>query len=261
MSELTGHVKQLEKLVDALKKADKVSASESDTLGLLASALSSLDGFDVSRARQAILERQTLVREALEQQISARRQELEQAARAAGLPFRRLSASDRVGSFSVDYSSRKVKLSVGSEELVTFDETSGSKVLERIVAEQDRLNALLIPRERFFKVLKTAFAMARADGKVSDGKAKIKELFPYIAVARQLTSDAFRKKPSAKSYLDYSLAMLAYELSKFGDSEQGWACGSERLSNQGPAMSTQQEAVVLPDATGNPVQVLWVWIA
>lgn len=261
MSELTGYVKQIEKLADALKKAEKATASESEAVSLLAGALSALDGLDVTRARQAIVERQTLVRESLEQQVAARRQELEHAARAAGLPFRRLSASDRVGSFSVDYSSRKVKLSIGSEELVTLDETSGSKVLERIVAEQDRLNASLIPRERFFKVLKTAFAMARADGKVSDGKVKIKELFPYIAVARQLTSDAFRKKPSAKSYLDYSLAMLAYELSKFGDSDQGWACGSERLSNQGPAMSTQHEAVVLPDATGNPVQVLWVWIA
>lgn len=261
MSELTGHLKQLEKLVDALKKADKAPASQTETLQLLSGALSDIDGLDLARTRQLILDRQAVVREALEQQVAARRQELEHAAREAGLPYRRLSASDRVGPFGVDYSSRKVKLNVGSEELIAFEETSGQKVLERIVAEQDRLNAALLPREKFFKVLKTAFAMARADGKIADGKAKIKELFPYIAVARQLTSDAFRKKPSAKSYVDYSLAMLAYELSKFGESEQGWACGGERLSNQGPAMSTQHEAVVLPDATGNPVQVLWVWIA
>lgn len=261
MSELTGHVKSFEKAVDALKKADKAPATDGDALNLLSSALSALDGLDLAHARQAILDRQTVVREALEQQLATRRQDLEHAAREAGLTFRRLSASDRVGPFGVDYSSRKVKLSVGSEELTAFEEISGSKVLERIVAEQDRLTAALLPRDKFFKVLKTAIAMARADGKVAEGKTKIKELFPYIAVARQLTSDAFRKKPSAKSYVDYSLAMLAYELSKFGEGEEGWACGDERLSNQGPSMSTQHEAVVLPDATGNPVQVLWVWIS
>lgn len=261
MSELTGFVKQLEKVVDALKKADKAPPSEGDTLHLLSSALSALDGLDILVARQSVLDRQALVREALEQQVAARRQDLEHAARAAGLPFRRLSASDKVGAFGVEYSNRKVKLTVGSEELISFEETSGSKVLERVVAERDRLNAALLPREKFFKVLKAAFAMARTDGKISDGKAKIRELFPYIAVARQLTSDAFRKKPSAKAYVDYSLAMLAFELSKFGEHDQGWACGGERISNQGPAMSTQHEAVVLPDATGNPVQVLWVWIA
>jgi hypothetical protein len=103
--------------------------------------------------------------------------------------------------------------------------------------------------------------MARADGKMSDNKVKIRDLFSFIAVARQLTSEAFRKRPSAKSYVDYTIAMLAYELNRFGEHEQGWACGSERIFNQGPAMSNQSEAVMLPDTTGNPVQVFWVWIA
>ena len=261
MSELTGHVKQLEKVVAALKKADKAPSSDGDTLNLLTGALSALDGLDVPLARRAVVDRQAHVRDSLEQQVAVRRQDLERGARAAGLPYRRLSKSDKVAAFGVDYSNRKVKLTVGSEELLSFEETSGSKVLERIVAEQGRLNAAMLPREQFFRVLKAAFALARADGKVSDGKAKIRELFPYIAVARQLTSDAFRKKPSAKSYVDYSMAMLAYELSRFGEHEQGWACGGERISNQGPAMATQHEAVVLPDTGGNPVQVLWVWIA
>ncbi len=261
MSELTGHVKQLEKVVEALKKVDKAPSSEGDVLNLLTAALSALDGLEVSLARQAVVDRQALAREAVEQQVATRRQDLEHAARAAGLTYRRLSKSDKVAAFGVDYSNRKVKLTVGSEELMSFEETSGSKVLERIVAERDRLNAGLLPREQFFRVLKSAFAMARADGKVSDGKAKIRDLFPYIAVARQLTSDAFRKRPSAKAYVDYSMAMLAYELSRFGEHEQGWACGGERISNQGPAMATQHEAVMLPDTAGNPVQVLWVWIA
>ena len=161
MSELTGHLKQLEKLVDALKKADKAPASQTETLQLLSGALSDIDGLDLARTRQLILDRQAVVREALEQQVAARRQELEHAAREAGLPYRRLSASDRVGPFGVDYSSRKVKLNVGSEELVAFEETSGPKVLERIVAEQDRLNAALLPREKFFKVRISAIVDAR----------------------------------------------------------------------------------------------------
>ena len=261
MSELTDHLKQLEKVVEALRKADKASSSDGDTLNLLTGALSALDGLDISLARQAVVGQQALAREAQEQQVAARRQDLEHGARAAGLPYRRLSKSDKVAAFGVDYSNRKVKLTVGSEELTSFEEASGSKVLERIVAELQRLNAALLPREQFFRVLKAAISMVRADGKTSDGKVKIREFFPYIAVARQLSSDTFRKKPSAKSYVDYSMAMFAYELSRFGEHEQGWTCGDERIFNQGPAMSTQHEAVMLPDTTGNPVQVLWVWIA
>lgn len=261
MSQLIGHIKQFQKLVNAFKKADKAQGSEDDELKLLAGALNALDALDVAQARQGVVDRQILLNEVIKNQLAARRQELENAARASGVSFRRLSTSDRVGPFGVEYSNRKVRLSIGSEELIAFDEISGSKVFQRIVAEQNRLNSALLPREKFFEVMKKAFAMARIDGKVSDGKTKIRDLFPYIAAARQLTSDAFRKKPSAKSYIDYSLAMLAYELSKFGEHEQGWAYGAERLSNQGPSMSTQQEAVVLPDSIGNPVQVLWVWIA
>jgi len=261
MSDLSAHIKQLEKMVDALKKADKAPLSEGDALSMLATALSSFDRFEVSQVRQAILARQTSVQEALEREVASRRHDLEQAARVAGLSVRRFSDYDKIDAFGVHYKGRKVKLKIGNEELIDFEETSGSKLFQRIVAERDQLNRMLLPREKFFGVMKTALAMARAEGKVVDGKVKIRELFPYIASARQLASESFRKRPSAKSFVDYTLAMIAFELSKFGDNEQGWACSGERLYNQGPSMANQHEAVVLPDASGNPVQVLWVWIA
>lgn len=261
MSELTGHIKQFEKLVETLKKVDRAAAGDGDAFTLIDGALSALGALDLQPAKQVVLDRQSSFRQAVEQQLSNRRQDLENSAREAGLTYRRSSKSDRVSVFGVDYSNRKVKLTIGSEELTSFEEINGSKVVQRITAELARLNDSLLSRDQFFKVMKASFALARSDGKVSDGKAKIRELFPYIAVSRQLTSDAFRRKPSAKSYVDYSLAMFAYELSRFGEHEQGWAYGGERIFNQGPAMSTQHEAVVLPDAIGNPVQVLWVWIA
>ena len=94
MSELTGHVKQLEKVVEALKKVDKATSSEGDVLNLLTAALSALDGLDVPLARQAVVDLQALAREAVEQQVATRRQDLEHAARAAGLTYRKRGQAD-----------------------------------------------------------------------------------------------------------------------------------------------------------------------
>jgi len=261
MPELQVHIKQFEKVGNALKAADKSQSADGETLHLLEAALNALRGVEVERVRQTVLGLQDSIRAAIDEQLASRRQEVENGARLAGLPYRRLVSADKVGVFLVEYPGREVRLSVGSEKLVSFEEPSGAKVIQRIVVETARLNAALLPREQFFGVFKAALAVARFDGKVSEGKVKIKDLFPYIAAARQLTSAEFRKKPSSKSYVDYTLAMLGYELSRFGDHDEGWACGGERIFNQGPSMSTQQEAVMLPDTTGNPVQVLWVSVA
>ena len=261
MSELTDHIKRLEKLVDALKRVDKAAPDEGETLSLIDGALSALGSLEVQLINQSVLNLQAVVGNAVEKLLAERRQDLEHSARAASLPYRRLSKSDRVALFEVNYSNKKVKLTLGSEELTSFEEISGSKILQRINVELERLDASLLPRAQFFRVLKTSINLARSHGKVSEGKVKIRDLFPYIAAARQVTSDAFCKRPSAKSYVEYSLAMLAFELSRFGEHDQGWACDGERICNQGPAMSTQHEALMLPDTLGNPVQVLWVWIA
>ncbi len=261
MAELKDHVKQFEKAVEALRKADKASGSEAERLALIEAARAALGTVDLSATQQFLSDAEGEMRRRVQEQLSQRRQGLDTKARELGLVHRRLSDVDKVGAFTLKYSNRKVRIFVGDEELTSFEEVDGTKVVERVVEETVRLDAMLLPRDRFFRVLKTAIAAAKVNGKVSEGRIKVRDLFPYVAATRQLASDSFRKKPSAKSFIDYSLAMLAYELHRFGASDQGWTCGTERLANQGPAMATQHEALVLPDASGNPVQVLWLWVA
>lgn len=263
MSEFKSDLKLLEQAVAALRKADKASTADDERLGLVRSAKSALEEIDLNAAKGRLKSLEDELRGRVEARLASRRQDLEAKAREVGLQYRRLSSKDKVGVFELAYANYKVQLFVGSERLMTIEEVDGTRIAERVVDEQRRLDEMLLPRDRFFRVLKSAMAMARVDGKAAaDGKVKVRELFPYVAAARQLASDSFRKRPSAKAYVDYSVAMLAYELHKFGaHKEQGWTCDGERLSNQGPAMSTQQEAISLPDSAGNPVQVLWLWIA
>ena len=99
-------------------------------------------------------------------------------------------------------------------------------------------------------------------GKVQSGKTKVHDLFTYLVLTRQLVqSDVFRKKPIQKNFTEYSKAMMAFEFFKFGDHQDGWTFGSERLCNQGPNMATQSEALVLPDTGGSTTQILWLWVA
>jgi hypothetical protein len=261
MAELKDCIKQIDKLSRALKAADKLDGAGIAEFDALEKALAACKTFDRSSIESLLSRKLDELRRSVDASLESRRQALEHAAVGGELAFRRLGSYDRVGPFKIEYSKRTVTISIGSEALTSVEEIDGQKLFEKIASEAALLNALVLPRESFFRVVKVAFAAAKADGRLSDGKAKVRELFPYIVVARQLASDSFKKKPNAKQFADYSLAEFAFELHKFGEHAQGWICAGERLCNQGPNMATQREAVVLPDAGGNTVQLLWLWTA
>ncbi len=101
--------------------------------------------------------------------------------------------------------------------------------------------------------------MAAVDGRAQDGKVPVRDLYPYVVLRRQMESEKFTKQPSSNHYSNYTLAEFAFELMRFGsDHDHGWTCGNKRINNRGPAMSTQDRAVQLPDSTRTQVYMLWI---
>jgi len=258
MSTLKEHTKNLQCLLDALREGEKTSADPQANLAAIEAALKAVAIFQTN-AMAAILEE---TRKKVEFDVSnllfERRTALAEAARAAGWTYTRLGERDRLGDFDVHYSKSKVKVFFGSEELTTTNLIDGRKLFDLVQQERNRMESTMLSRVEFFNTLRLALTMARADGKSTNGKVKVRELFPYLVLTRQLTYDNFRKKPLAKNFTDYSMVLFAYELFKFGQDKDAWGIGDHRLVNQPPNMATHDEALILPGA--QVAQIFWLGI-
>jgi hypothetical protein len=251
-----------DKVSSTLTALEKNKGGMEVELKLLAEALDALKAVETKSALDLLARKLSEVEAQFEKVLAERRQTLELAARDAQLTHRRLSNIDKVGLFELSYSKAKVIVKIGSEMLTTIEEANGKKLVDRLVLEQKALEESVLPRDRFFKALKLAIALADSDGKVESGKVKVHDLFAYLVLSRQLVqSDVFRKRPTQKNFTDYSKAMMAFEFLRFGEHQDGWTCGTERLCNQGPNMATQSEALMLPDTGGSTKQILWLWVA
>lgn len=258
-------VKDLIKLIDHLSKALKAidkghTASGSVQLVYIEKALTLADDFPKADIVKFLTELKSKTRSELDGKLLERRQSFLSKCRDGALPFKSVGNYDRVGYFKVEYNGPKVIVSIGSEKFLTLEVEEGSTLHEILMKEHEVLVARTPSRVAFIGAMKNAFAMAKSDGKAQDGKVAVKDLFPYIAAARQLVSDEFRRKPTEKNFQEYSMAIFAFELAKFGDSNEGWVCGESRLCNRGPNMASQDHALVLPGTSDGTVQVSTLWI-
>jgi hypothetical protein len=258
MSNLKEHTKSVQRLLEAMREAEKTSGDPQIHQAAIEAALKAAATCQASAVTAALEEARRQVEETVSALLLERRTALAEAARDAGWRYTRLGEQDSLGEFYVQYSKAKVKILIGSEELTSTNLVDGRKLFDFLRQERQRLEAAILPRGDFFNALRLALAMAKADGKGSNGKVKVRELFPYLVVTRQLAHEAFRRKPIAKNFIEYSTPLLALELHKFGQGEGGWQLGEHRLVNQPPNMATQHEALQLPGLSG--AQVLWLGI-
>lgn len=242
---------QYDKAVSALSRAIKQLTRKKETpdgerLDLLKKALKaarsvSLDDL-IGEIDKEVAELDLRVADALKH----RREQLLRAASDAKVPNKKFSDYDRVGIFKITYKGRKVMLDVGSEAFMTVEEMDGRKLFDVVNKAAEELEGVPFTREEFFKTLKSAFGHARADGKVKDGSVAIRTLYSYVVSARQLRCDKYFKKPSVKSFQDYSIAQFAYDLARFG--RDGWFFDNESLRTMTPNMATIKagSALTLP---------------
>ena len=186
------------------------------------------------------------VEQKIEESLKQRREQLLIAARDSGTPHKRFTDYDRVGIFKVTYKGQKIQLDIGSEILMTIEETNGDKAFDAINKAAQELESTPFSRDEFFATIKSAFGYARADGNIREGSIAVKALYVYVVSARHLRSSNYLKNPSVKAFQDYSLAQFAYDLARFG--RDGWFFGKEALKTMTPNMVTIKagKALMLP---------------
>ena len=194
--------------------------------------------------------------------LEARREDLLHSAKKHGWAAKRLTNSDVVGCFRIEYKAARATAYVGSERLDAFEEADGVRLFSRIEEAKAGLDDFPFERHAFFRSLKEAMALAKAQGQARDGKVSIRRLFPLVVLVRQSQDERFVKRPEQKSFRNYPMAQFVYDLARFG--QDGWIMQDERLSTQTPNMASNQKGttVMLPclDGRGNSQQVGMVWI-
>ena len=179
-----------------------------------------------------------------------------------GWAAKRLANSDVVGCFRIEYKAARATVHLGSERLDAFDEADGTHLFARIEEAKTGLDGFPFEREGFFRSLKEAMALAKAQGQARDGKVPIRRLYPLVVLVRQSQDERFVKQPEQKSFRNYSMAQFVYDLARFG--KDGWIIQDERLSTQTPNMASIQRGttVRLPplDGRANSQQLGMVWI-
>ena len=110
------------------------------------------------------------VEQKIEESLKQRREQLLIAARDSGTPHKRFTDYDRVGIFKVTYKGQKIQLDIGSEILMTIEETNGDKAFDAINKAAQELESTPFSRDEFFATIKSAFGYARADGNIREGR-------------------------------------------------------------------------------------------
>lgn len=182
--------------------------------------------------------------------LEQRRESLLNAAKTAGLAHKRFGSFDRVGPFKVTYRGRKVRLDLGSELVSEFEESDGAAILDRIREQLESLESNPFSREAFFRAVKGAVCLARERNEARDGWAPARLVYLYVSFLQNLETEDFVRRPSSRTFRDYSTAQFVYDLARFGRSD--WVYGTEVLRGQGPNMAgvAAGQAITLPRLEG-----------
>lgn len=183
-----------------------------------------------------------------------RREKLLQSAEEAGWTIKRLKNYDYVGCFRVNYKRERVTVQLGSERLLTFDEVDGERLFARLQSERENLDRFPFERSSFFRSVKEAISLAKAQELDRDGKVPIRKLYPLVVLVRQSRDDHFLKAPGRSAFTEYSMAQFAYDLARFG--QDGWGDRGRKLVNETPNMVTIEKGatVTLPLLDGRGSQ-------
>lgn len=244
---LIQHAKAVEALTRALRPLSKgKELSDVKLLDTLRKVLKAAHSVPFAELISELERQSTEIDQRIAHTLEQRRELLLRSARDAKVPHMRFTNYDQIGAFKVTYKGKKVQLYVGSEALKELEETDGSKLFDVIQKEAEALDCQALSREELFLTLKDALRLVPAQGRQPDGWVPVRNLYPYVVLARQARSKRFLEKPEPSRFQGYSTAQFVYDLARFG--REGWSFGNEILRTMTPNMATIREgkAMMLP---------------
>lgn len=244
----------LDKLIPSLDKlAKKAKAAGKAVEKRAATAEKTLEAA-VQAAKDAGFEGAALVfakeaeelRNAKKTQLAQRREILLARAKDAGVAVKQYEKTDRVDVFELSYPGISVEVTLGGAKVDTIKESDGERVWLAFSKLRENLKQHVFDRKAFFATVKAAWQSVRrltADG----GEYQlVKDVHRELVLERARRSAKFAKIPEPKNIEPYSLAQFIYDLARFGDGQEGWVCGAERLKSQTPAMRESKDSVHVP---------------
>lgn len=247
----------LVKSLKALTETGLEPAKHAEALDGLAAALR--DFLQRLPPAEVEAESRTLA-EALESQLSSRREELLREAKSQGIPYRRYEGYDRVGPFKLTYSGKKkLRVELGSEWVEDLEEPRGAELFQKIMALQKQLESRPFDREVFFKQLKTAYRLASEGAADGDGWVPVRRVYACLSLVRNSQVEAFLQQPEKKHFEEYSTVAFVYDLARFG--KDSWSSGQDSVQTRTPNMATlsaKGKSFTLPnlvEAEGNGPQL------
>jgi len=247
--DLNRYLKELQRLSTVLKRlqAPKKPPADHVLADLLSEAIAAEEALNLGDLRPTLEQQAEDVRKRLETALEHRRESLLISARDAGLAQKRFGDFDRVDLFKVSYRGKKVILEIGSEPVVEFEAADGAQILQSIQEQLAILKAQPFSRDEFFRSLRSAIRLARERGKDREGWVPVRLAYLYVALLRNLEFDDFVKKPSARSFRNYTSGQFVFDLARFGQDD--WSCGDETLRAESPNMATVSagKAMTLPN--------------
>lgn len=258
------HTKSVDALAGAVKALGRLKVpAPPEAVSALKKAIAALEACDIDGLRNELAESLAEAERLVSEELERRREELLSSAKKDGTPFKRFSDYDRIGPFKVSYKGSKVRLEVGSETVAEVVENDGERLFATIKEQMTKLERKDFSRQEFFEWIKDGIKIAKGRGLGDEGKLPIKQLYPYVVLARQSGSEAFLRKPSAKTFLEYPPHQFVYDLARFGS--DGWGVQDQFLRTQTPNMATisQGKTMMLPalestEGAGQQVAVLWI---
>ena len=194
--------KELDKACKALRALVSAKPGETtlkDTLALHNKAMSALQKLNLEGILQDLERQRTELTQRRNDAFERRRQDLSRSAKEAGWTFRGLKNYDYVGCFQVNYKQESATVSLGSEKHVVFDEVDGTRLFSLLQQEKEKLDEFFFDRSSFFRSVKEAISLAKAQGSDHDGKVPIRKLYPLVVLVRQSQDDHFLKTPGREN--------------------------------------------------------------
>lgn len=227
------------------KLSRKVDLPPTEKAEQLQKLLLCLKKIDLAGDIQVVEKEIGTIEESIKKDLELKREQVLQCAEQAGLKTRRYTAFDRIGPVNVVHKGAKTTIQFGKLPLGSFEETSGAKAAERIVAQVRRILEEPFDSGAFYKEFRRAYQHACLECTRQDGWVRLDFIFREIVAGRTRASFGNRIQQEPKTPEPYLLVEFLVDLARLFRNPQ--YPEGEYIRSRTTPMGLMDQALHVPD--------------